>query len=206
MLVELAEPTAASRGATRQRTAQAVMPLPVTGIRKHVIVVTRTHRWTLSQTYRGYYFLECDAMYACRYQTIWRHILEESNLHIDGRENFESHRDESSTRTKASLHKIPIIISCSRPGLQNSTLPSSCLTIRLCIYSISFVLHVPPIPAVSRDHPSEVKLSPYKAVKVHKAPTFCLDNWLTDGGKVVSPTLRPPFTPFPKNIHGTHFC
>jgi hypothetical protein len=28
-----------------------------------------------------------------------------------------------------------------------------------------------------------------------EAPTFGLDNRLTDGGKVVSPTRRPPFTP-----------
>jgi hypothetical protein len=28
-----------------------------------------------------------------------------------------------------------------------------------------------------------------------EAPTFCLDSRLTDGGKVVIPTRRPPFTP-----------
>jgi hypothetical protein len=31
-----------------------------------------------------------------------------------------------------------------------------------------------------------------------------LDNWLTDGGEVVSPTRQPPFTP--RKIPGTHFC
>jgi hypothetical protein len=31
-----------------------------------------------------------------------------------------------------------------------------------------------------------------------------LDNRLTDGGKVVSLTSRPPFTP--RNIPGVHFC
>jgi hypothetical protein len=31
-----------------------------------------------------------------------------------------------------------------------------------------------------------------------------LDNQLTDGGEVVSLTLRPPFTP--RKIPGTHFC
>jgi hypothetical protein len=31
-----------------------------------------------------------------------------------------------------------------------------------------------------------------------------LDNRLTDGGKVVSLTYRPPFTP--RKISGTHFC
>jgi hypothetical protein len=32
-----------------------------------------------------------------------------------------------------------------------------------------------------------------------------LDNRLTDGGKVVSLTRRPLFTP-PRKVHGTHFC
>jgi hypothetical protein len=36
----------------------------------------------------------------------------------------------------------------------------------------------------------------------------CLDNLLIDGGKVVSPSHRPHFTPqkFFFNISGTHFC
>jgi hypothetical protein len=37
----------------------------------------------------------------------------------------------------------------------------------------------------------------------------CLDNRLTDGGKVVSPTHRPHFTPqkhYYFSISGTHFC
>jgi hypothetical protein len=37
----------------------------------------------------------------------------------------------------------------------------------------------------------------------------CLDNWLTDGGKVVSPTQPPHFTPqkhYYFNASGTHFC
>jgi hypothetical protein len=33
---------------------------------------------------------------------------------------------------------------------------------------------------------------------------YFLDNRLTDGGKVVSLTRRPPFTP--RKIPGTHFC
>jgi hypothetical protein len=37
----------------------------------------------------------------------------------------------------------------------------------------------------------------------------CLDNWLTDGGKVVSPTHPPHFTPqihyYFFNVSGTHF-
>jgi hypothetical protein len=37
-----------------------------------------------------------------------------------------------------------------------------------------------------------------------EAPTFSPDNRLTDGGKVVSLTLSPPFTP--REIPGTHFC
>jgi hypothetical protein len=37
-----------------------------------------------------------------------------------------------------------------------------------------------------------------------KAPTFFLNNRLTDGGEVVSLTHRPPFTP--RKIPGTHFC
>jgi hypothetical protein len=36
------------------------------------------------------------------------------------------------------------------------------------------------------------------------APTFSLDNRLTDGGKVVSLKRRLSFTP--RNIPGTHFC
>jgi hypothetical protein len=36
-----------------------------------------------------------------------------------------------------------------------------------------------------------------------EAPTFCLDNRLTDGGEV-SLTRRPPFTL--RKIPGTHFC
>jgi hypothetical protein len=35
-------------------------------------------------------------------------------------------------------------------------------------------------------------------------PPHFLDNQRTDGGEVVSPTRRPPFTP--RNIPGTHFC
>jgi hypothetical protein len=37
----------------------------------------------------------------------------------------------------------------------------------------------------------------------------CLDNRLTDGGKVVSPTQQPQFTPqkhYYFNASGTHFC
>jgi hypothetical protein len=37
----------------------------------------------------------------------------------------------------------------------------------------------------------------------------CLDNRLTDGGKVVSPTHRPQFTPqkhYYFYVSGTHFC
>jgi hypothetical protein len=37
----------------------------------------------------------------------------------------------------------------------------------------------------------------------------CLDNRLTDGGKVVSPTHPPHFTPqknYYFNVCGTHFC
>jgi hypothetical protein len=37
-----------------------------------------------------------------------------------------------------------------------------------------------------------------------EGPTFSLDNRLTDDGKVVSLTHRPPFTS--SKIHGTHFC
>jgi hypothetical protein len=34
--------------------------------------------------------------------------------------------------------------------------------------------------------------------------THLLDNWLRDGGEVVSLTRRPPFTP--RKIPGTHLC
>jgi hypothetical protein len=40
-------------------------------------------------------------------------------------------------------------------------------------------------------------------LRVVEAPTFS-DIRLTDGGKVVSPTCRPLFTP--RKIPGTHFC
>jgi hypothetical protein len=35
----------------------------------------------------------------------------------------------------------------------------------------------------------------------------CLDNWFTDGGKIVSPTQRPRFTPQKHyfSASGTHF-
>jgi hypothetical protein len=39
-----------------------------------------------------------------------------------------------------------------------------------------------------------------------EAPTFCLDNRLTDGGKVVSLTHRRPYTPHLRKVPGTHFC
>jgi hypothetical protein len=39
--------------------------------------------------------------------------------------------------------------------------------------------------------------------EILRVPHF-LDNRLTDGCKVVSPTRRLPFTP--RNIPGTHFC
>jgi hypothetical protein len=35
-----------------------------------------------------------------------------------------------------------------------------------------------------------------------EAPTFCLDNRLTDGSKAVSPTRRPPFTPQEYSVRG----
>jgi hypothetical protein len=41
-------------------------------------------------------------------------------------------------------------------------------------------------------------------ILLHTTNAFFLDNRLTDGGEVVSPTRRPPFTP--KKIPGTHFC
>jgi hypothetical protein len=49
---------------------------------------------------------------------------------------------------------------------------------------------------------------PWKAPTDAKDPTL-LDSWLTDGGKVVSPTHRPHFSPqkhFFLNVSGTHFC
>jgi hypothetical protein len=54
----------------------------------------------------------------------------------------------------------------------------------------------------------KVKLSPYRpwrplGLREVEAPTFS-DIQLTDGGKVVSPTRRPLFTP--RKILGTHFC
>jgi hypothetical protein len=55
---------------------------------------------------------------------------------------------------------------------------------------------------------TKFKLSLYRpwrplGLREVEAPTF-LDIWLIDGGKVVSPTRRPLFTP--RKILGTHFC
>jgi hypothetical protein len=54
----------------------------------------------------------------------------------------------------------------------------------------------------------KVKLSPYRpwwplGLRDVEAPTFS-DIRLIDGGKVVSPTTRPLFTP--RKFPGTHFC
>jgi hypothetical protein len=54
----------------------------------------------------------------------------------------------------------------------------------------------------------KVKLSLYRpwrplGLREVEAPTF-LDIRLTDGGKVLSPTRQPLFTP--RKIPGTHFC
>jgi hypothetical protein len=54
----------------------------------------------------------------------------------------------------------------------------------------------------------KAKLSLYRPwrpleLRVVEAPTFSHIR-LTDGGKAVSPTRRPPFTP--RKILGTHFC
>jgi hypothetical protein len=56
--------------------------------------------------------------------------------------------------------------------------------------------------------PVKVKLSPYRpwrplGLREVEVPTFS-DIRLIDGGKVVSPTSRPPFTP--RKIPSTHFC
>jgi hypothetical protein len=51
------------------------------------------------------------------------------------------------------------------------------------------------IPVTSREGPHGCETS--------RLPQF-LDNRLTDGGKIVSLTRRPPFTP--KKTPGTHFC
>jgi hypothetical protein len=50
------------------------------------------------------------------------------------------------------------------------------------------------IPVTGREGPQGCETS--------RLPHF-IDNRLTDGGEVVSPTRRPPFTP--KEIPGTHF-
>jgi hypothetical protein len=55
-----------------------------------------------------------------------------------------------------------------------------------------------PIPNGFRDR----GISLYSS-KIVEAPTLPLDSRLTDGGEVISPTRRPPFTP--RKIPGTHF-
>jgi hypothetical protein len=50
------------------------------------------------------------------------------------------------------------------------------------------------IPVTGREGPYGCEMS--------RVPHF-LDNWLTDGGEVVSPMHQPPFTP--RKIPGTHF-
>jgi hypothetical protein len=61
----------------------------------------------------------------------------------------------------------------------------------------------------------KVKISLLQAVEVHRVCeslrlSHYLDKRLIDGGKVVSPTRRPHFTPrflfFLFKISGTHFC
>jgi hypothetical protein len=52
-----------------------------------------------------------------------------------------------------------------------------------------------PIPVTGREDPEGCETSRF---------LYFLDNRLTDGGEVVSPTRRPPFTP--RKIPGTHFC
>jgi hypothetical protein len=47
------------------------------------------------------------------------------------------------------------------------------------------------IPVTDREHP-------HRVVRRRGFPIFCLDSQLTDGGKVVSLTHRPPFTSFPQ--------
>jgi hypothetical protein len=51
------------------------------------------------------------------------------------------------------------------------------------------------IPVTGREGPEGCETS--------RLPHFP-DNRLTDGGEVVSPTRRPPFTP--RKIPDTHFC
>jgi hypothetical protein len=51
------------------------------------------------------------------------------------------------------------------------------------------------IPVTDREGP--------QGCETFRVPHF-LDNWLTDGGKVVSHMRRPRFTP--RNLSGTHFC
>jgi hypothetical protein len=58
-------------------------------------------------------------------------------------------------------------------------------------------------------HKGKVNVSLQQAVEGHEVGRrigfhILLDNWLTDGGDVISLTRRPSFTS--KKIPGTHFC
>jgi hypothetical protein len=74
------------------------------------------------------------------------------------------------------------------------------------IYIYMYTLYIP--------YYFEYKVKKGKAIPVtdREGPYGCetsrlphlLENRLTDGGKVVSPTLRPPFTP--RKIPGTYIC
>jgi hypothetical protein len=70
------------------------------------------------------------------------------------------------------------------------------------------LIYIQEIPGLSLSL-EKLKLSLKQAMKAHRVvltsrlPHF-LDNGLKDGGEVVIPTRRPPFTP--RKIPGINFC
>jgi hypothetical protein len=65
----------------------------------------------------------------------------------------------------------------------------------IIIYLFMYILYVKAIPVTGPEGPQGCETSRLPHIQ---------DNPLTDGGEVVSPTRRPPFTP--RKIPGTHFC
>jgi hypothetical protein len=101
-------------------------------------------------------------------------------------------------RERVSAHHVPIItlaqsaVLCSEP--EQTLLSPASLTVTLPISSLysQSIQYYQKAKGKKSSHCNR----PWRptALREVEAPTCCLDNRLTDGGKVVSPTRRPPFT------------